>query len=310
MSAAAASRECSTWLDEYAEFHRKHRYRPDAQYLVYTCRKLMPDVRNSENMRSQSCLGIGDRFRLIAFMVRVAAAYKRVLLIDWESPAPIERYFSPARIDWRLTAHESEDLTRRPLFRWSGPLQHEPPAQRYTRVFGNAQWFESIRLPNGRPLNDSMAVSLSCLWRFVFTPSARLRRIIAARQAAMFGTAGRAYNALHIRMGDAAIGVAFDQRTVPQKDKRYTHAAALHMIQCVKAQSALPIFVATDNAALKQAIRQGRVEELPLKQNASGQRAVDNVDVFDGVWTQGCVCDMRSGVNRIRSACVHSHAWM
>ncbi|KAG2443218.1 hypothetical protein HYH02_009292 [Chlamydomonas schloesseri] len=41
--------------------------------------------------------------RGIQYLTRVAAATKRVLLVYQESPAPMERFLSPALIDWRLT---------------------------------------------------------------------------------------------------------------------------------------------------------------------------------------------------------------
>ena len=106
----------------------------------------------------------------------------------------------------------------------------------------------------------------------------------------MFGRDTAPYQALHVRMGDAAEGAAFDRRSVPRKDIRFSHATALHMIRCVRAQSNLPIYVATDNAALKQAIRTRSLAPLSL-QNAAITRGSKQVasKIFDRVVTTGCV---------------------
>ena len=290
---------CASWLDWYANFHRAARGRPNARYLVYTCRPLMPtpggridDPRPT--LRPFHCLGIGDRFRLICLLLRVAAAYRRVLLIDWQSPSPIERFFVPERIDWVPTTVERELLTTLPVRRWSSDaIDEEPPRERFVRVVGNAQWFADIRVP-GLNFTAVPEPSISCLWRFVFAPSPFLRSAMSTARRAMFGSETAPYNAVHIRMGDAADGVAFDTRSVPQKDRRFVHDAALHMIRCAKAQSPLPVFIATDNAALKRALRGRDLTPLMRAAAAAGggsavAAAGGMAALLDGVATQGCV---------------------
>lgn len=223
-------------LDEYERFHRAHRHSANAQYLVYTCRALMPMASATggtlPRARAQPCLGIGDRFRLICFMLRVAIAFKRVLLVDWQSPHPIETFFSPNRIDWRVRPDELAALDREPVLKWSSSMESEPPRTRFLRIVGNAQWHADVRLTADGPL-QAYEPRLSCLFHFVFRPSPWLSDTMAARRLAMFGSATRPFIALHVRMGDAADGVAFSHTTVPQTDRRYTHASALHMIKCV-----------------------------------------------------------------------------
>ncbi len=46
--------------------------------------------------------GLGDRMRGMMFLLRVAAAYGRVLLIDSTHPAPFEEFFAPAAINWTM----------------------------------------------------------------------------------------------------------------------------------------------------------------------------------------------------------------
>lgn len=205
---------CAPWLEDYARFHARERGRPEAQHLVYTCRETMP-VGPKGRLGHYPCLGVGDRFRLIAFMLRVAATFRRVLLVDWQSPVPLETFFSVASIDWRLTDVEREQLTQLPVQRWSSDLSEEPPHERYLRIFGNAQWFGKISV-DGFNGSATLEPSYGCMWRLLFRPSQELSSLIEARRREMFGSASAPYNALHIRMGDAAHGVAFDASTVPQ----------------------------------------------------------------------------------------------
>ena len=220
------------------------------------------------------CLGVGDRFRLICFMLRAAIAFQRVLLIDWQSPVPIEEFFEPSRIDWRPREDELAVLDQHPVLRWATHLESEPPRTRFLRITGNAQWFAAIRVSPAQKPSESSRQSasqgmvyepkLSCLWHFIFKPSEWLSRTLAERRTRIFGNASAPYDALHVRMGDAAEGVAFEERSVPRTDKRFSHLTALHMIRCVQAQSTLPLFVATDNAALKQAIQRRSLAPLSL----------------------------------------------
>ena len=123
--------------------------------------------------------------RLICLLLRVAAVYRRVLLIDWQSPVPIERFFSPAHIDWRLTDSERDMLTMLPVHRWSfDALDKEPPSDKYLRVVGNAQWFSDIRLP-GLNFTAAPEPSLSCLWNLVFSPAPSLQAAMAASRRNM-----------------------------------------------------------------------------------------------------------------------------
>jgi hypothetical protein len=192
-------------------------------------------------------------------MLRAAIAFQRVLLIDWQSPMPIEEFFEPSRIDWRLREDELAALNQHPVQRWAQDLESEPPRTRFLRITGNAQWFAAIRASPAQKPSESSRQStsqgmvyepkLSCLWHFIFKPSEWLSRTLAERRTRMFGSASAPYDALHVRMGDAAEGVAFEERSVPRTDRRFSHATALHMIRCVQAQSTLPLFVATDTLA-------------------------------------------------------------
>ena len=157
-------------LEEYEEFHRSQRSNASALHLVYTCHELMPIAgSHSRSQQRIPCLGIGDRFRLIAYLLRVAIATRRVLLVDWSSPAPIEHFFLPARIDWRVTNSDRVNFESEPVHRWLGGLKAEPPRKRYLRIVGNTQWFDEIRL-GSESKSAAVEHKYSCLWQFLFKP--------------------------------------------------------------------------------------------------------------------------------------------
>jgi len=132
---------CAPWLGQYTSWHAANRHAPDAKYLVYTCRPVMPMIPGT----SPYCSGFGDRFRLIAYMLRSAAYHRRVLLVDWASPVDVGEFFTPpalaggSAVEWRLTKQERAALSNMTVERWV----HEPrtvPTRKYLRVVGSSVW--------------------------------------------------------------------------------------------------------------------------------------------------------------------------
>tara|TARA_B110001452_G_scaffold254142_1_gene245438 strand:+ start:155 stop:730 length:576 start_codon:yes stop_codon:yes gene_type:complete len=175
------------------------------------------------------CGGIGDRFRLIGFMLRVAAAFQRLLLIDWQSPMPIDNFFAPRQIDWRLDDIEHSRVGSLQVDVWLTHLQSPPRSVRYLRVVGNAP-YESFF-----PGSDSFTTSYSTAWKFLFQPSESLRQAVRELSSTIFGP--KPYIGLHVRMGDRAPGTAFDPSSVPRRDTRLTHRNALNIIECVEGRT-------------------------------------------------------------------------
>ena len=166
MPEAAAG--CPAWLGRYATWHRQHRQ--DGPYLVYTCRPSMPGT-------NSHCLGFGDRFRLIAFMLRVAATFDRVLLIDWDSPAPLQHYLVPSTFDWRLSPAEAREFEGLHVERWLGGLPNGLPNPRphVIRAVGNTPDFMPVGAgrSNQTARTDVEYASYACMWRALFRPSSR-----------------------------------------------------------------------------------------------------------------------------------------
>ncbi|EFJ42838.1 hypothetical protein VOLCADRAFT_107083 [Volvox carteri f. nagariensis] len=80
-------------LLDYKAFHNANKHHPDAQYLVQTC-------------WGHGCQGTGDRIRGTMFLLRLAIAHKKILLVDWTHPAPLTNFLLPNDIDWTLSGFE------------------------------------------------------------------------------------------------------------------------------------------------------------------------------------------------------------
>jgi hypothetical protein len=76
-----------SWLDEYVQFHRQTRGKPDARYLVYHCKGM--------------CGGIADRLKGIVTTFYAAIITKRVFIVHMPEPTPLSSILMPALIDWR-----------------------------------------------------------------------------------------------------------------------------------------------------------------------------------------------------------------
>ena len=87
-----------------------------------------------------------------------------------------------------------------------------------------------------------------------------------------------------MRMGDVATGSAFNPRTVPRRDTRLTHTQALNILRCVKTMhpTQTPVFLATDNAALKKSVAQKSFDGL------TGVSQSINASIYADIFTQGC----------------------
>jgi hypothetical protein len=96
-----------TWMQDYVEFYHsqlevsvttgKTSLKPDAKYLLWTCRL-------KSGRAKESCGGIGDRLNGIVQGLYMAICTNRVLLVDWEYPDRLTA-LEPALLPWILTVN-------------------------------------------------------------------------------------------------------------------------------------------------------------------------------------------------------------
>ena len=138
-------------------------------------------------------------------------------------------------------------------------------------------------------------------YRYLFRPTTAFNRILHQRRRDLFGGSGGGssaahvrYNSMHVRMGDSAEGSQMRSNFYsPISDVRSTLLEAAIGIWCVASAtpSKHPLFVATDNAALKRAL----AARDPALINASG---LLGRDAFRRVVVTGCVDCMVNAVQK------------
>jgi len=246
-------------MHEYASWHEQHRNDPDARFLMYSCHDQM------NGQKITRCGGHGNRIKHICWTLRAAAASRRVLLVDWLSPEHLEEYLLPVAVDWRpndaeraILADTADASSRVPVhhFGWPDVGTAPPPVDvKYVRVTGG---------PPGKHADSKcynctgFHASFNSLYRFLFRPTAAFREHVHATRVQLFGGGAVPYVSMHVRMGDSAEGsLLFNTSRFLSRirDSRFTLSKAALAIACVSsAAPALPLFIATDNAALKVAL--------------------------------------------------------
>ena len=275
------------WMQEYAVWHRQHRNDPEARFLMYSCHDQM------NGQRAGVCGGHGNRIKHICWTLRAAAASRRVLLVDWLSPEHLEEYLGPVAVDWRPNAAE------RAIFRgasshvykfgWPDVRDRPPPDTKYVRVTGGN--------PDNAPCYNcaGFQASFNSLYGFLFRPTAAFREHVHATRVRLFGSATTPYVSMHVRMGDSAEGSLLSstsQFLSKIVDRRCTLGQAALAIACISsAAPALPLFIATDNAALKVAL----AARAPASINATNLVART---AFRRVVVTGCMGCMVNAVHR------------
>jgi len=195
---------CPGWLEEYKVYHRAHKHSNDVTYLYYHC--------------DHGCKGAGDRLRAAMFLLRVAALYKKILLIKWDRPTDLADYLAPNDIDWRtdgmeelLEAHPSSsfdtgvEMRKQPLYRtlMTGEKQAQFNATKIIRTKTNLDFW--VRLHRSDRLwfktTEQRTHYGHCLFSFLFKPSKQLVKQTRSALQQLYGSPSVPYAAWHWRSG-------------------------------------------------------------------------------------------------------------
>lgn len=210
---------CPGWLDEYKKFHDTYRNDPNAKYLVYYC--------------DHGCEGTCDRMRAMMLLLRIAYAYKKVLLLHWSQPHALENYLLPAAVNWTATSVDLGALAGVPSWRekekkFVGLLNGDKEsvaefdAQKYIRIMIGAYYntkFANDPYPIEEidPLDSwqNKTIELTyiqqgtCLYRFLFKFHPRIEKKVDDVLIQHYGSKDAKYIAWHYRGGGMVGEVTF-----------------------------------------------------------------------------------------------------
>jgi hypothetical protein len=199
---------CPSWLHDYEQFHKENRGRELANYLV---------------ANAGSKIGVGDMLRGMMFALRVAAATKRVLLLNWNNNAAanLTTFLVPASgINWTLPGTLFERFSETDFETSTAQTDVMPTSiisqniKKLGLKFSQKQFlvFESnLRAeqhcsfcPDGGS-RSALDDQHTCMFQFLFKPSELVHKMAAQQLAALFPgqpLASLGYQAVHLRLGN------------------------------------------------------------------------------------------------------------
>uniref|UniRef100_A0A7S0WQ61 O-fucosyltransferase family protein n=1 Tax=Chlamydomonas leiostraca TaxID=1034604 RepID=A0A7S0WQ61_9CHLO len=194
------SKGCPKWVNDYVEWHRENRGKPDAKYLVGFCAR----------KHAGKCPGLGDRFRGMEYATKLAMITKRVILFWWDTPAPLETFVEPSDMNWLVTPDLDIDMPKQLNKLWSwqldrgtGKFPDEYYSERVVTITTN-HFDEGNELPG--PRFTLVSKASSCLFNALWKPTAAVvERTQEVRQQLLGkGVGDGQYTAIHLRMGHLA----------------------------------------------------------------------------------------------------------
>lgn len=185
------------WIKDYFRWHRDQRRRitmdnwRNFKYIVVRCRK------------TRRCGGTADRLKPLPFFVLIAHQSKRILMINWERPKPLEDFLVPPQhgIDWRvpdflvwkIARDNYPKNTLEKIQRAMNDTQALTLTVRYQSYNSGADYYDQLR-----PSGPTFAAVYHELWHAVFTPAPPIAKRIEAYMQNLGLVPGQ-YVAVHVR---------------------------------------------------------------------------------------------------------------
>ncbi|KAG2437508.1 hypothetical protein HXX76_006157 [Chlamydomonas incerta] len=155
-------------------------------------------------------MGVGNRVSGMLWMLRVAVAYQRVLVLQWHGPADLSNFMLPNEIDW-TPAGLNMSLIEAPndiaitfffdaVYRADAAGQAKFNATRSLRHITNEHHY--IKMAGVPDMADAMQTG-ACMFNFLFKPHPEVLRRANAHLTAVYGRVEVDYVAWHWRHGDA-----------------------------------------------------------------------------------------------------------
>lgn len=256
---------CPRFLDDYAAYHRENKDR-GPRYLVYHC---------IGGATADRCGGLGDRMRGMLFLFRLAIATRRILLLKWTYPVPLEALFRPSLIDWRTDNYTQyvpmrfEKVFNMPV---ASQVVHpngsmldlskenfEPAWGRVKVVTAVTNMFADAPLQEAPHLNDRSLQFKHCLFRYLFLFSQHAEEEGKNWIKHLFQNAP--YPAAHLRLGHSEDEQKGRERGVPAVAAvACVRQCSANLMRCSRTEPSLstPLLVVTDHTLLRHEILGGK----------------------------------------------------
>jgi hypothetical protein len=181
-------------------FHNDNRDNPDAKFLVYWC---------SDH---RWCLGTGDRIKGMQTALKLAYHYKRILLLHWTHPAPLETFLQPATFDWIVNHTDTHGLyngndTKEFHFNQNRKSQQMLTGANISdikRVVVATNYFDNENSLPGPDIGNRNGYISMCMYQAMFKPTTIVKKKVIEMKQRLFGDPGTPYIAIHLRLGGLA----------------------------------------------------------------------------------------------------------
>ncbi|KAL6753918.1 hypothetical protein V8C86DRAFT_2717108 [Haematococcus lacustris] len=266
----ACSDQHLQWLRTYIRKHREERERAESKYLVYPC-----GIDGSLGHRDHShhCpAGVAERVRGIMFLLRLAEASGRILLINSTQPAQMQLLQPSGLLNWLppTLSHSSAQLD---VYKDIIPkLQNGSFDQVQDRlVVWAADEREDENYP-GLPEIKRPWADLHCMWHALFKPSEVVTKVSQLQLEHLKFTNQTNYTIIHLRLGAATGDIRYHGQTMSTggiTDWESALPLVMSSIECAKALAAAhgytpngPVVMITDHPILRKFLAAGMVENV------------------------------------------------
>jgi len=273
-------------LAGYVDFHKqslaalREDSMADVRVLIWTCQSY------------QQCGGHGDRWNGLFTAFLLAVLTDRVFLIDSESPLPLEHFWVPASLDWRLKGMQLPTSTlrhhsyhdKRKLFQVDLPRLVE---YNYSSISLNLN-YRLIRVLLEEPLLRDKAASLGLMTRappflfaevfqLLFRPTHILFQEHMKLKRSLGGLQPGKFIAIHFRTGK----IAYDPDRHGSNDLELFLACAAKVEKQLHLPEDTPWLLATDSASVVEEEIQRLPEPILAKLRIPPSRGRVHIDRSD-----------------------------
>ena len=251
------------WLEEMLESqpsstHHESLADPNQKFLVLTCHKYNGNVK-------EECGGLVDRLALIPYYLLLAYETKRMLLIKYSTPYPLEEFLIPVNFDWTLPTHYVKQEWDIYANRTQQQYKNQRRIQWHKHIHLNSSANQRFILVNTNLIKrhvtsyfqQQTGISTDDIWptlfRRLFQPSKPIAQTID-RLAARYKLIPGHYGGVHTRLNYPTKNlVKNEQNGFPwQTHAQQAHGIGINAINCIlQAQpNTTHIYLASDSHEL------------------------------------------------------------